>query len=92
MKNVTITLREHVARWARVKAAEQDISLSRFVGELLAAQMTRETETEAAMKDFLASPPLPLREEGAPLPTREELYDRPVLRRHQRVRLRERPD
>jgi hypothetical protein len=35
MKNVTITLDEKVARWARIKAAEKDTSVSRLVGEML---------------------------------------------------------
>jgi hypothetical protein len=32
MKNVTVTLKEDVARWARVKAAEQDKSPSKLGG------------------------------------------------------------
>ncbi len=39
MKNVTISLNEKIARWARVKAAEQDKSLSRFLAELLEERM-----------------------------------------------------
>jgi hypothetical protein len=35
MKNVTITLDEKVARWARIRAAEEETSLSRLVGEML---------------------------------------------------------
>ncbi|MCY4635943.1 MAG: hypothetical protein OXG04_15795 [Acidobacteria bacterium] len=36
MKNVTITLPEDLARWVRIRAAEQDRSVSRWVAELLA--------------------------------------------------------
>ena len=39
MKNVTITLDEEVARWARIRAAERDTSLSRLVGKLLREKM-----------------------------------------------------
>jgi hypothetical protein len=39
MKNVTITLDEEVARWARICVAKQDTSLSRLVGELLREKM-----------------------------------------------------
>ena len=35
MKNVTITMDDEVARWARVAAAERDTSVSRMVGEIL---------------------------------------------------------
>jgi hypothetical protein len=35
MKNVTITIEEDVARWARIRAAEEETSLSRRVGEML---------------------------------------------------------
>jgi hypothetical protein len=35
MKNITITLDEETARRARVRAAERNISLSRYLGELL---------------------------------------------------------
>ena len=39
MKNVTITLDEETAAWARVYAAKNNVSLSRYLGEL--AQETR---------------------------------------------------
>ena len=42
MKNVTITLDEEVARWARIMAAEQNTSVSRLVGELLREKMIEE--------------------------------------------------
>jgi len=35
MKNVTITLDEEVVRWTRIRAAEEDTSVSRLVDELL---------------------------------------------------------
>jgi len=39
LRNVTITLSEEAARWARKKAAEEDISVSRLVGRMLEDQM-----------------------------------------------------
>ena len=41
MKNVTITLDETVARWARVEAAKAGKSLSRWVGDHLQAEMRK---------------------------------------------------
>lgn len=39
LKNVTITLSEEVARWARKKAAGENTSVSRLVGRMLENQM-----------------------------------------------------
>ena len=76
MKNVTITLEEDVARWARIRAAERDTSVSRFVGELLRERMVEERTYEAAMRDYLAQPPRNLRQSGKKYPRREKLHDR----------------
>jgi hypothetical protein len=82
MKNVTITMPEKLARWARVKAAEQDKSLSRFLADLLEERMRRESGDHAEfLKTFRSVKPVRLREPGEKLPYRDELYDRKVLRR-----------
>lgn len=80
MKNVTITLEEHVARWARLRAAERETSVSRLVGEMLRDTMLTEEGYEAAREQFFAVAPRRLREAGRPLPTRDELHDRAGLR------------
>lgn len=80
MKNVTITLADDVARWARVKAAEQDKSLSRFLSELLAAEMGRAAAYEEAMHSYLSQKPYLLRRKGGKYPRRDELYGRPRVR------------
>jgi hypothetical protein len=41
MKNVTITLDEEAARWARIQAAEHNTSVSRLVGEMLLKKAIR---------------------------------------------------
>jgi hypothetical protein len=81
MKNVTITLDERAVAWARVQAAEHDMSLSRFVGELIHDNMRHSREYEEAMRAALAEKPLDLKGPWKPYPKRDELYDRPVLRR-----------
>ena len=78
MKNVTITLDERAVAWARVRAAESDMSLSRYVGEMIHAQMRHSKSYEEAMKVALAQKPIRL--DGKRL-TREELY---ALPRHLR--------
>jgi predicted HicB family RNase H-like nuclease len=50
MKKMTITLDEETAAWARVRAAEQRMSLSRFVGELLREHLRQLREYEAAYR------------------------------------------
>jgi hypothetical protein len=50
MKNITITLDEETAAWARVHAAQRNVSLSRFVGGLLHQHMRESHEYEEAMR------------------------------------------
>jgi hypothetical protein len=82
--NLTITTDEETLRWARIEAAKQNTSVSRLVGELLAKLRRQDDDYERAMQDFFARKPYldpPVREDGRRWPTREELYDRPVLRK-----------
>ena len=76
MKNVTITLKEEVARWARIKAAERNTSVSRLLGEILQERMQEEEGYQLAMKQYLAQGPQPLKKAGQGYPRREELHER----------------
>lgn len=78
MKKITITLNEQTATWARVQAAEHDMSLSRYVGEMLRDKMRHSRDYRKAYLAFLAEKPLRLK--GRYL-TREETNDRAALRR-----------
>lgn len=132
MKNVTITLDEAVAKWARVAAARAGKSLSRWIGERLADAMRGETQAARGVNQWLdadlwdsvegqttraelyeqhddrpgfgglaegrTNPDLGYQKAAerfleaarlaatpgvsANLPKRDELYDRPALRRH----------
>jgi len=79
MKNITISLEEEVARWARVWAAEHDTSVSRFVGDLLQARMESERGYRRAMKSYFTRAPQKLKSAGH-YPTREEIHERTVFR------------
>ena len=79
-RNVTITLDEETARWARVEAARRDLSVSRFVGELLRASMESRTAREEARERFFARGPYLSSEPGRERPSRDELHDRAGLR------------
>jgi hypothetical protein len=46
MKNVTITLEEDVAQWARIWAAKNSSSVSRVVGEMLKKRCLMNLDTK----------------------------------------------
>jgi len=76
MKNVTITLDEETAAWTRVYAAQHNVSVSRFVGELLRARMRESREYDTAMRRYLARGPFKLEGRAEGYPKRERLHDR----------------
>lgn len=78
LRNITITLEENVARWARIEAARRDTSISRFLAGILKKQMDEKDEYENAMREALAREPF-LRSDG-PYLTREESHDRDRIR------------
>jgi hypothetical protein len=80
MKNITVTLDDETARWAKVYAAQRNKSLSRFLGELLHTTMRESHAYEEAMRRYLSKGPFPFSGEATPYPKREELYDRGKLR------------
>ena len=81
MKNVTITLDEETAARARIHAAERNMSLSRYIGEVLREQMRSKDDYERAMRRFLSRKLFAVRAPGERLPTRDELHDRAALRK-----------
>jgi hypothetical protein len=78
LRNVTVTLEEEVARWARIEAARQDTSVSQLLGMLLKERMAAESQYEEAMRRSLMRKPF-LHGKGRYL-TREEAHDRAHLR------------
>jgi len=81
MKNITITLDEKTAAWARVQAATHNKSMSRLVGEMLQAHMHESREYDDAMRRWFAVKPVKFGKPAGRHPTREELHDRASLRR-----------
>jgi hypothetical protein len=77
-RNITITLEEEVAKWARVEAAREDTSVSGMLAEILKERMEKRDEYEKAMRRALARKPF-LKSDGKYL-TREEAHERPDLR------------
>ena len=81
MKNITIALPAECARWVRVRAAQEGRSVSRWLAELLDGMRRREDDYDLAMERLLAMKPRKLNWIDGRRPKRDELYDRPVLRR-----------
>lgn len=73
-RRITITLEENVARWARLEAAKQDTSVSRFVARILRERMSEQKDYERAMRRALAREPF-LGMDGT-YPSREEIHER----------------
>jgi hypothetical protein len=80
VKNVTVTLDEKTAAWARVYAARRNMSLSRFLAEILDAKMRESRDYDRAMRRYLARKPARLSGVADRYPAREELHDRRNLR------------
>ncbi len=78
LRNITITLEENVARWARLEAARRDTSLSRFLAAILKDRMREKDGYERAMRRALARKPF-MHTDGRYL-SREEAHDRSGLR------------
>ena len=76
MRNVTISLDDETARWARIEAAKRDTSVSKMVGAMLRERMQREDAYERAKRSFLGRGPYLMGTPGQPLPSRDEIYER----------------
>ena len=76
MRNVTVSLDEETARWARIEAACHDMSVSRFVGQVLREQMTASEGFERARQSYLSRGAAPLGATHGSLPGRDEIHRR----------------
>ena len=79
MKNVTITLDEETARWARLEAAHRDISVSSLIRQLLRERMGGQAAYAGAMERYLSRPAGRI-SEGGQYPSRDDVHDRAGLR------------
>jgi len=78
LRNITITLEESLARWARIEAARSDTSVSRFLAGILKERMMQKNNYEVAKRRALARKPF-LKTDGRYL-SREQAHDRERLR------------
>ena len=75
MKNVTVTLDEKLLQRARVAAARDGKSLSRFIAETVEQRVGRPMTQREALDRFLSGPPLHVLDENGKAPTTAQLYD-----------------
>jgi hypothetical protein len=75
MKNVTVTMDEAVLQRARVAAARDGKSLSRFVSEAVEQRVGRPLSQREAIERFLAGPLMNLTDENGKAPTRDQLNE-----------------
>jgi hypothetical protein len=78
MKNVTVTMEDQVADWARIEAARRNTSVSRMIGEMLAEKMRHDDAYERAMREALEFKSMGV--SNGPYLTRDEVNDRAALR------------
>lgn len=76
MRNITITVEEEVALWAKVHAVKNDTSVSRMPGEVLKEKMETDREYERAMGQFPGKRPKVLKSTGARYASREAIHER----------------
>ena len=75
MKNVTITMEDSVADWARMEAARRNTSVSRLLGALAAEKMRHDDAYERAMNDWLGRQRT-YTSDGSAYPAREQTHAR----------------
>lgn len=80
MRSVTVSLDEQVVARARVEAARQGKSLSRFVTEVVTARLRPRMTQSEVLAAFLAGPPVDLMNDEGRAPTRDEIYGGDRLR------------
>ena len=76
MKNITIHLSDDLYQWLRIKAAEDDRSVSRWLAELVEGMRRNDDDYDAAMRRYLAMKPRKDSWPGGSRPSREELLGR----------------
>jgi hypothetical protein len=97
MKNVTISMDEDLAAWARVEAAKAGKSVSAWIAEILqtrksgGARRGVDASGKSAMERFLSGPLYDLGYNGK-YPSREEINERESLRRYERPGVSEGPE
>jgi hypothetical protein len=78
MPTLTVTVDQETLRWVRDRAAEGNIGVAHFVGDVLRQRMETESRYEAARLRFMGRKAQRL--SWARYPSKDELHDRTRLR------------
>ena len=78
MKNITITLEENLAKWAKVMAARNNKSLSKFIAQILENFKMSVGDEKEILNEFRMFPARPLSKPGQKVFNREDVYDRKI--------------
>jgi hypothetical protein len=81
VKSVKVMLDDDTAARARARAGERNLSLSRYIADVLRKELGGMDEYEAAYRAWRKRKPFPLKGSPEPNPKRADLYDRPIFRR-----------
>jgi hypothetical protein len=71
-------MEDKVARWVRLEAARRDLSVSRYLADLVQKQMLSERKYRQALRSALARKPFLMSEDR--YLSREELHERTRVR------------
>jgi hypothetical protein len=77
-RNITITLEESIAQWARIEAWRKGTSVSRLLAGILKERILKEDAYPTAMRRVLSRKPF-LKTDGRYM-SREEVHNRSGLR------------
>jgi hypothetical protein len=80
MKNITVSLDDETAAWVRVQAAQEGLSVSRYLSGVLRERNQKLTAYERAMRRFLDKPLMSFEKTDGKYATREEMYAYPRVR------------
>lgn len=80
MRNVTISLDEQLLRWAKVTAARQNKSLSKFIAHIVEGFKQSVPDESEFMSEFNTFQPRKISKQGERIFNREEVYERSRIR------------
>jgi hypothetical protein len=75
MKNVTISMSEELARWLRMEAAGADVSISRYLADLVAERKASVEQREVARLSYRSRSGRDI-SGGGQYPSRDAIHDR----------------
>lgn len=79
MSEVTLTLDEEATKWAQERADKHEVSLAQYIADMIRAEMFVWRTYSDAQRQYFDIKPRNLND-GKPYPSRDQLYDRKVLR------------